>query len=443
MARTRREKTLADYLVIAISPILIMTLVGSLAYFLLAVGYRGGDELRVRWVMFWYVMGAVLVARIAIEQGRERAYLLGAGLAGVVALFIYRFIPGDATLIAWGLQVVIWWTSSKLTWDCTLIDEDADSSGSGLIEAAGLVGQPQTPLPATGTPNATSTLINDAPATGWRRWLPGGQRSGQRPHAPGLWIVYFSLAALPLFGLGQLLIPAHETDRRAYAFQLLMVYVASALGLLLTTSFLGLRRYLRQRRLQMPTAMAATWVAMGAGLALILLLLALLIPRPQGEYTISQWIDKVDNRVREASRFAVIREGQGQGAGRPVGTPQPDQKPRDPAAAPATDPAGNQAAPQPGQQPGPAGAPQASGTGGHPNPPPGNGPGQSPKGQSSQGSGSQPGQSEGSQPDQKSSNSSSAGQNQAGSQPQTNSRDAKPSSAGRTENPTNQGKNPG
>ena len=36
-------------------------------------------------------------------------------------------------------------------------------------------------------------------------------------------------------------------ERRRWAFQLLCVYVASGLGLLLTTSFLGLRRYLRRR----------------------------------------------------------------------------------------------------------------------------------------------------------------------------------------------------
>ena len=38
----RLDKTLADYLAIAISPVLIMTLVGSLVFFLLEVFYHGG-----------------------------------------------------------------------------------------------------------------------------------------------------------------------------------------------------------------------------------------------------------------------------------------------------------------------------------------------------------------------------------------------------------------
>src|SRR4030088_3323736 len=103
MARSRREKTLADYVVIALSPALIMTLVGSLAFFLLAVAYRGQFEERVQWVMFWFVMGAVLVARIAIEQEREQANLLGWILAGLTALFVYKFVEQDAVLVAWVL----------------------------------------------------------------------------------------------------------------------------------------------------------------------------------------------------------------------------------------------------------------------------------------------------------------------------------------------------
>ena len=71
-------------------------------------------------------------------------------------------------------------------------------------------------------------------------------------------------------------------------FVLLLVYVASALALLVTTSFLGLRRYLRQRRVEMPEPMAATWVTVGAALIAIVMFLAALIPRPNAEYAISQ-----------------------------------------------------------------------------------------------------------------------------------------------------------
>src|SRR5438874_11297188 len=138
MAKSRREKTLADYVVIAISPALIMTLVGSLAFFLLEVSYRGQHEFRLQWVLFCYVFAAVLVARIAIEQGTQHASLFGLAMIGVAGYGVTKFI--DAYVIAWVLLAVVWWCSWKLTWDCTLIDEDEDASGEGLLQAAGLGG---------------------------------------------------------------------------------------------------------------------------------------------------------------------------------------------------------------------------------------------------------------------------------------------------------------
>lgn len=67
----RLQKTLTDYLVIAISPALIMTLVGSLVYFLVAVFYHGGYQGRMEYIFSLFVFAAVLIARISIEEGRE------------------------------------------------------------------------------------------------------------------------------------------------------------------------------------------------------------------------------------------------------------------------------------------------------------------------------------------------------------------------------------
>ena len=58
MAR-RLQKTLVDYLVIAISPALIITLVGSLVFFLLEVFYHGNFQLRLHYVFALFIIGAV------------------------------------------------------------------------------------------------------------------------------------------------------------------------------------------------------------------------------------------------------------------------------------------------------------------------------------------------------------------------------------------------
>ncbi|HEX5471588.1 MAG TPA: DUF4129 domain-containing protein, partial [Lacipirellulaceae bacterium] len=133
---------------------------------------------------------------------------------------------------------------------------------------------------------------------------------GKGAHTPGLWVLYFSLAALPLFGIGQHWIPVTEVGRRRYVFGLLLVYVAAALSLLVTTSFLNLRRYLRQRRVEMPLPIAGTWVGVGAVLIVIVMMLALLIPRPGAEVAVSRVPWQVGSPGGlTASRTSVKRDG--------------------------------------------------------------------------------------------------------------------------------------
>src|SRR5438552_17396018 len=74
----RPEKSLADYVAIAISPALIMALVCSLVFFLLEVLYQGRYQGSLQHILFFFVFGAVLVARISMQGGiSERAGLYG------------------------------------------------------------------------------------------------------------------------------------------------------------------------------------------------------------------------------------------------------------------------------------------------------------------------------------------------------------------------------
>ena len=126
-----------------------------------------------------------------------------------------------------------------------------------------------------------------------------------------MWVVYFSLAALPLFGIGQWFIPESDVAGRRHAFWLLFVYVASGMGLLLTTSFLGLRRYLRQRRIEMPTADGQSLAGhRRRGDRESLLVVAALLPRPSAEYAISRLPFTVGSPEQNRSKVASVpREG--------------------------------------------------------------------------------------------------------------------------------------
>jgi uncharacterized membrane protein YgcG len=311
MAR-RLPQTLADYLVIAISPALIMALVGSLMFFLLRVFYQGQYGERLHWVMACFVFAAVLIARISIEEGFERAAPFGAALAILVGIAANRFMEyrGDwvdnfGWVINFGIIGLVWWCIHQLTWDCTVIDEDQDASGEGLMQVVGLERAADSNDESSASPateEIEGTTSREVPTSFWQRYA----KHERRPHTPGVWVVYFSLAALPIFGIGQWFIPVSDLAGRRHVFWLLGVYVASGLALLVTTSFLGLRRYLRQRRIEMPTTMANLWLATGGAIIAVLLVAAALLPRPSAEYAISQLPFTVGSPEQEASDAAPI-----------------------------------------------------------------------------------------------------------------------------------------
>jgi hypothetical protein len=330
MAKRKEKKyqTLGDYVTMAFSPVLIMTLVGSLVFFLAEVFYAGEYSGRLLYTLFWFVMGMVLITRIQIENadGRAKWYGLGLGLAVYAALNGYVEYPSDSVLVQFrwlinlALIAVIWWATHRLTWDSTFIDDHVDASGMGVLEAAGmdepvasaegLVKTEEEPAdePADATKKAESSGW-------WDRYRQYRNEQAKKPHTPGVWIVYFSLAALPLFGLGQVLIPVEDTDRRHYVFWLFVVYVASGLGLLLTTSYLGLRRYLRQRQLAMPVAMTSVWLSVGGIMIVTLLVLGALLPRPFGEYQLVNFTP-LGSPERKASQFALKGDSKAKGEGR-------------------------------------------------------------------------------------------------------------------------------
>jgi hypothetical protein len=240
-------------------------------------------------------------------------------LAGFLALQLYLKPAEDSPaagfgwLLNLGLMLTIWWCANKLTWDCTYIDEKVDASGKGLLEAAGLDQEaPSTPDDEDATPKEpvhTTGIIG-----WWDRYQRYREERSRNPHTPGVWVVYFSLAALPIFGLGQALVPAADAERRRYIFWLMVCYVASGLSLLVTTSYLGLRRYLRQRKLRMPAAMTAMWLALGGGMIVVFMVLGALLPRPYGEYQLIR-ITPFGSKDREASQYALKRGEAGKGQG--------------------------------------------------------------------------------------------------------------------------------
>ena len=318
-------ETLADYVVVGITPALIMLLVGSLVFFLIGVFYQGDFPYRLTWVMGLFVLATVCVARISMEEGAGYAALFGIPLGVVVGIAVVYFVeirgplaPFSA-LINWSLLGLIWWCAHQLTWDCTLLDDRRDTTGQGLLQSMGWEASPQAAEPADISDASRSAALDSPdrpPDTAmpekrpwWERWF--GHK--EQPAAHGRWVVYFSVAALPLFGFGQYFIPGTDVAGRRFAFWMLVINVGGGLGLLLTTSFVGLRRYIRQRQLEMPVEMAAAWLSVGVMMILALLIAAAVLPRPAPEYSIVEAIEKrlgtFASPDRNPSRLGLGPEG--------------------------------------------------------------------------------------------------------------------------------------
>ncbi len=147
----------------------------------------------------------------------------------------------------------------------------------------------------------------------WKFWEVDSGLS-RRPHAPGVWLIYFTIATLPVFGLGQRLVPAVREAQRAWLFLYFLAYIASALGLLLATSFLNLRRYLRKRKVKMPAAMTATWLSTGAVIIAGLTVIAAVLPVPLSRLSAAPDSKHEQSNLR-TSKYAVLKDSGVQGEG--------------------------------------------------------------------------------------------------------------------------------
>lgn len=327
----KRDGTpVVDLVVLVASPALIMVMVGSLVWFLVDVLKPTAYPDRLLWCLSFFVFGAVLIARLAIEHGRSYAAVYAAGLGGATFLAMNAFVtyPGDLSgiigaAVSLGLMGLAWWLSDRLTWDCTHLDEDRKTSGRGLLAAAGLdETAPADPVAPDDDPEeperAARRRKKDAPGLmGWleRLWR---YRSAVRKkaHTPGTWVLYFGLAALPVFALGQSLVSAGDTDRRRATLMEAAAFVGSGLGLLVTTSLMGLRRYLEQRDAKIPVAMTAGWLGLGGGLIVVFVVAAMILPRPHSETPLIS-LKSTAVGDRRASKNAVVRDqsaGKGEGS---------------------------------------------------------------------------------------------------------------------------------
>ncbi len=325
----RVEKTLADFALDIFIPLCVMLLVGSVVYFLIDVrsAYIAGATRLLKYICFLYVMGAVLINRIRASQAYdERHIVYGVGLALAIILFMFVFSskrgsvaggpgPGLGTQLFFNLAIVgvIWWAADRITRECAAEDAGDQSSGSGILTAIRTrpwrkaarakpePGTPARPLLGTLKPSKPESEVRALPSLIAPPELvhedeeegevePGAAEKGvekkektpqrlSRKHQ-GVSAIYFSIFALLLFGVGQIMIPQTSEAVLRNTLLCMISYVFSALALLMMTSLHGLRRYVRRRKVKVPVSIGLFWLAIGAVAILVVIVGTDFIPRP-------------------------------------------------------------------------------------------------------------------------------------------------------------------
>jgi hypothetical protein len=330
---------LVGFLSITLSPLLIMLMIGSLVWFLVDVFYGGKHPDRLLWCLSFFVFGIVLLARLSIQEGWQRALGYTLALAGVTFLAMLRFVEYKNTslqAIGWvfslALMALAWWLASRITWDCTYLDEERETSGRGLLSSAKtMVMDPdvQSDEPAKSTEQPSHTRAK-AVSDGWlTRMVEHWNQRKKRPQTPGTWIFFFALAGLPVFALGQSFVPLEDLARRRATFVEAALFVGSGLALLATTSLFGLCRYIQERGSRVPLTMPLGWLSLAGILVVLFLLVGSFFPRPYAEERAfaSPTNTANDSPERPANRYAKSGSS-GSGEGDRRGDPPKQEKPQ-------------------------------------------------------------------------------------------------------------------
>jgi hypothetical protein len=255
-----------DYALAGIAPFFIIGMIGSLTFFLITVFYRGDYPARLMWILGLYTFASVLIARIAMEQTRTYAmgYMVCLGLATLLVAPRFIAIQGPMGWLTLPLLVfflvLIAFLADRITFDCTSINEADASSGVGLLQSLGL--------------NKAETYQKSKELQS----RPGAYLKRRKKHNPGVWVLYFALMVLPLFGVGQFFI--RDVASRTFSHRLLFVYLFCTLSLLVLISLLSLRKYLRERDIEMEIPFAIRWLSIGIAAVSALLVVFALLPIP-------------------------------------------------------------------------------------------------------------------------------------------------------------------
>lgn len=308
-----------DWLTEVAIPVCVFGLLGSLLYYLIEVRATLAGQYSIgplRWVVFWFLLACIGIARIRTKYGGAAiAGYYSALLAGAIMLFVWVYTGragafygadhgrGLALLFNWALVGVVWWAASAVTREATL-EENVETQLEGGLWTL-LAEEWQYPDDDERPPDAE---VDHAKV---------------RPRHPGRLVLWVSLAALVLFAVGQRTIGG-EGEHARTAFWCMSAYVLFALLLLALTNLSALRMQVRRRGISLAPAISPAWIVASLLTVLAIVLFSAAMPRsptPEGhpQYArLPEWLQQGERPGMEQGPA----EGMGPQGERPGGQEQ-------------------------------------------------------------------------------------------------------------------------
>jgi len=276
----RQETSTADLVVEVGIPVATMALVGSLTFFLLELRglfYPEGIA-TLRFVFFCYIVGVVLINRLsAMFTGQGSAFPYSLAMAITMFLFVlvftsmYGYIAGTANDMTGGMPLltnllivaVVWVVADRVTKSCSIETDASADAGVGMVDSA-----------------LRPWVVKEKVEEQEKQDEVQKDVSPFRKKHPGRAVFYFAFLAIPMFAVGQNMIPKASPDAISALFRHTVVYIASSLLLLMFTSYASLRRYFNLRETNVPGHVGGFWIIAGALIVFAAIALARGMPMP-------------------------------------------------------------------------------------------------------------------------------------------------------------------
>ncbi len=265
-------------------PLCVWGLLASLLMYLIDVRavFIGGGDLKLRQATLSFALGVILIQQLRRSQGPTAAGVYGWVLGIAMGLFaayhaftfrvpLHPFIVFIVNLVLFG---ILWWVGHRIAAACSIDDSDAvaRSAESGIFTDTRPSGVPPAPFDRGDEKDTQDEPAETEVDKKLAERLPGRH--------PGRVIIYFSLFAVPVFGLGVYLFGAEQSGARVRLGAFLFIYLWCALALLSMSSLGQLRAYFAGRGMALPEGLALTWLGLGVALVTVVLVMGFLLPQP-------------------------------------------------------------------------------------------------------------------------------------------------------------------